>query len=342
MNRRDLLRVGAASVAATALGVGGFVQWQRHERGLASDVIVGKWPELGNIPWLLPNLRRARMVVFDRPHRVEEARDFQQRKVAKRTRSFTVNTSAARLRGPAFDPAPAPGVKRILSIGDSVTFGWGVGDDESWPAHLERVLRARGHEVEVLNAGVPGQALPAMATYLQRVGPTLGLHGVCLNRRAPPGPLSNAAEQFAQTIRDGQRAMPGTRFHLFLPPVSTFDPHGMAVWASEAEAITRAMGAVPVTETTPAVHAAQAKLGLTLRAEGTRQEVVDTASGRVLLAATSSRPDDLSPEIYAFLDQNPTLNEGLLFDAGHPTAEGNAVLATITADALEAAGWFAG
>ncbi len=340
MNRRNLLRLGAASVAAGALGVGGYVQWTRQSRGLQSDTIVGIWPEHDEIPWLLPDLHDAQMVVFDRPHRVEEARDPRLRKSARRTRAFSVNTSAARLRGPAFSPTPAQGVKRILSIGDSVTFGWGVEDDEAWPVHLERLLRGRGHAVEVLNAGVPGQGLPAMATYLREVGPTLGLYGVCLNRRAPAGPAADAGQQFAQTIREAKRAMPGTRFHVFLPPVSTFDPHGMNVWAGEHAAIRAAMGDVPVTETTPAVHAAQAKMGLSLRSEGNRQEVIDAATGNVLLTTFTNRSNALSPQIYAFLDENPSLNEGLFFDGGHPTLEGNVLLAGLTADALEAAGWF--
>jgi GDSL-like Lipase/Acylhydrolase family len=38
-----------------------------------------------------------------------------------------------------------------LAVGDSFTFGDGVGDDQTWPAHLEELAEAR-----VVNAGVPG------------------------------------------------------------------------------------------------------------------------------------------------------------------------------------------
>ena len=45
---------------------------------------------------------------------------------------------------------------RIVAYGDSNTAGFGVGQPNKYPSQLERALTARGHEVEVLNAGVSG------------------------------------------------------------------------------------------------------------------------------------------------------------------------------------------
>jgi acyl-CoA thioesterase-1 len=44
----------------------------------------------------------------------------------------------------------------ILAFGDSLTAGYGVAADESFPARLESALKARGHDVRVINAGVSG------------------------------------------------------------------------------------------------------------------------------------------------------------------------------------------
>lgn len=45
---------------------------------------------------------------------------------------------------------------RIVAFGDSLTAGFGLAAGEAFPAVLERLLRARGHHVEIANAGVSG------------------------------------------------------------------------------------------------------------------------------------------------------------------------------------------
>jgi acyl-CoA thioesterase I len=46
---------------------------------------------------------------------------------------------------------------RLVAFGDSLTAGYGVAPGEAFPEVLQRVLRARGHDVEVINAGVSGE-----------------------------------------------------------------------------------------------------------------------------------------------------------------------------------------
>lgn len=53
-------------------------------------------------------------------------------------------------------PYAAADPVRILAFGDSLTAGYGLDMADSFPTQLERVLRERGHEVEVINAGVSG------------------------------------------------------------------------------------------------------------------------------------------------------------------------------------------
>lgn len=57
------------------------------------------------------------------------------------------------LRGPPVEPMP-PGGRRILFLGGSITLGWGVGEDKTVEARLQRMLDARGEQVQVLNGGV--------------------------------------------------------------------------------------------------------------------------------------------------------------------------------------------
>ena len=58
---------------------------------------------------------------------------------------------AALLASPA-----AAKTTRLLALGDSLTAGYLLSADAGFPAVLEKALRAKGHDVEVINAGVSG------------------------------------------------------------------------------------------------------------------------------------------------------------------------------------------
>jgi acyl-CoA thioesterase I len=45
---------------------------------------------------------------------------------------------------------------RIVAFGDSLTAGLGLAQTEAFPVRLEAALRAKGYDVEVINAGVSG------------------------------------------------------------------------------------------------------------------------------------------------------------------------------------------
>ena len=73
-------------------------------------------------------------------------------------------------------PFPAEkGAARLLAIGDSCTFGYGVGDAETWPAQVQNILGAGEHRkgteaVEVVNAAVPGYTSYQGLRFLKRDG----------------------------------------------------------------------------------------------------------------------------------------------------------------------------
>lgn len=65
----------------------------------------------------------------------------------------------------------APGEYRILALGDSVTFGWGVDQDKTFTARLESLLEERLHRpVRVINSGVGGYNTVQEMTYFKREG----------------------------------------------------------------------------------------------------------------------------------------------------------------------------
>ena len=59
----------------------------------------------------------------------------------------------------------------IVALGASNTFGKGVARNQAYPAQLEAILRARGHDARVINAGVNGETTGAMLRRLDQVVP---------------------------------------------------------------------------------------------------------------------------------------------------------------------------
>lgn len=51
---------------------------------------------------------------------------------------------------------PAAEPVRLLALGDSLTAGYGLAEEEGFTEQLEAALEGRGHEVEVINGGVSG------------------------------------------------------------------------------------------------------------------------------------------------------------------------------------------
>ncbi len=87
---------------------------------------------------------------------------------------------------------------RILALGDSFTFGLGVGNEETWPAQLEKTLRSDvGLPVSVINAGTISygvfQELDLLRSSGLKTQPTIVVHGLYWNdfmNAAPPAPHS--------------------------------------------------------------------------------------------------------------------------------------------------------
>jgi len=67
--------------------------------------------------------------------------------------------------------AQAQAAVRIVALGASNTAGKGVGRASAWPAQLEAMLRAKGYDVHVANAGINGDDTRGMLRRLNSAAP---------------------------------------------------------------------------------------------------------------------------------------------------------------------------
>jgi lysophospholipase L1-like esterase len=109
--------------------------------------------------------------------------------------NFHVTTDADGLR-PPFHEAKE-GV-RIVTMGCSTTYGWGVDDTETFPYRLQERLTESGKDVQVINGGQPGytsfQGINLWETVLKQRDPDIVLLGFVVQdaRRAAYSDLSQA------------------------------------------------------------------------------------------------------------------------------------------------------
>lgn len=84
-----------------------------------------------------------------------------------------VHINSAGFRGPEVSERAMPGTLRIMLVGDSFTFGYGVADDSTLSMQMQRELaHAPGTcpRVEIINAGVNGYDTDQEVLFVQRLG----------------------------------------------------------------------------------------------------------------------------------------------------------------------------
>ena len=108
-------------------------------------------------------------------------------------RDVVARVNAQAFRGREVDLEKPAGTFRIACLGDSHTFGYGVGEGESWPCVLETALRARpdGARFEVLNCAVNAydaeQSLALLELRVLQFHPDLVVLGFFVNDTAIRG-----------------------------------------------------------------------------------------------------------------------------------------------------------
>ncbi|MGE0142464.1 MAG: SGNH/GDSL hydrolase family protein [Planctomycetota bacterium] len=100
-----------------------------------------------------------------------------------------MNSAAIRDREEVAQPKP-PGQRRILCLGDSFTFGWGVKFEDCWTQLVERELRKGDDQVRTVNCGASGsmyvdEYVRALEHRLHRLSPDAVVITLCLNDLIP-------------------------------------------------------------------------------------------------------------------------------------------------------------
>jgi len=122
--------------------------------------------------------------------------------------SFTASINALGFRDREFGLSKSADY-RILTLGDSFTFGWGVALDQSWPKVLEQNLQAGGFNVEIANLGSPGAGPVAYADLAEKAIPLLKpdllvvavLQGDDLTQSRPKQPAAQNVREAPPTLR---------------------------------------------------------------------------------------------------------------------------------------------
>ncbi len=86
--------------------------------------------------------------------------------------NFTSNINSLGFRDREFE-LDKRGKTRIITVGDSFTYGWGVESEESWSKLLETRLRQIRSDIEIANLGQPGASPATYAQIVDKAVPLL-------------------------------------------------------------------------------------------------------------------------------------------------------------------------
>jgi lysophospholipase L1-like esterase len=117
-------------------------------------------------------------------------------------RNITIRTNSEGFRD--YEHSGNSSAKKILAVGDSVAFGPGVMQEDSYPAQIEAILRLSGKNVEVLNRGVDSYDFSQEKILSEREAsvhsPSAILVGFVLNDIAPFNRESAAGEKLGMPL----------------------------------------------------------------------------------------------------------------------------------------------
>lgn len=257
-------------------------------------------------------------------------------------RSFRVSTDQNGLRAPLHAERKPEGAFRVMTLGCSTTFGWGVDDAEAYPARMEAILNEGGHKVEVINGGQPGytsfQGLHLWDTVLNRYAPDVVIFGYLVQDSREVA-YSDRSQQLLQQDNEFLKSSLLHRFKSYLWVKAKID----GVRTEQKEVGAPNTFRIPQAEYVENIRAFKARadaVGAKLVLFGYPLERSGYTEGhRAILHAAAAELEvpiyDPQPDI-----ERRTATEPLYFpeDRGHANAAGNDVIAQGVAQFLVASG----
>ena len=303
-------------------------------------------PELGSV--VKKNLRKARLVVPGRPHPLPTSLKEMEATIQRR-RVFFVSTNSMGFRDREIKTAAAPGTIRVVNLGDSVTFGWGVEDDRTYSAVLGKLLQKQG-AFEVINTGIPSMDSTGVDRLLARIEhlqPRVVTINMGLNDLAPDPTTSRSFDpafgqpakkyrrvvtDLAKTLRGMLRRLQdaGTRVIVFVPPMNSFYPRQDGEYILQAIRGVARDAHLPLIDLPAIFNEQERRDGLVVETRGGTQQLVRYSAGRpevlVSAAVTPGRKYYVAASIYDHME-NSSVSQRLSIDGCHPNEAGHELIA---------------
>ena len=299
-----------------------------------SDLFLQKVPQK---PWheLIPALKQARVFVVDRPHDPEELKHPDDLSQSKRIRSFYISTNEMGLRHP---PIGSKEKFRILCVGESVTFGWGVDVKDSYPAQLSRILG-----VDAINAGIPSARIEQSKVWIQKHAKALDADLILLTYR-PDWNQANAINNFVAAIKDIQKIVHPIPLGLILSPISSFDIKGLQYAQKEEQELPAKLGSIALLNLSPIFREQKTEFGVRLIVKENQQKLINVNDGMTIVDVSTNaslqRHNRLAPQILLAFEENANIHEPFIFDGGHPDEQGYLLMAEQVAQWILRNRWY--
>ena len=263
-------------------------------------------------------------------------------------RRFNPYLKAQQFRDRKYPVAKPAGVLRVVALGSSSTFGYGVGGQDAWAAQLEQLLVQAGERVEVINSGIPGATAERLRYFLDGVvlpmKPDLVIVDLAFNDRSFGGAADERAhframttsgisrlEQLVDRWSAARREQAVSEFLLALE-------QGRPVSAEDRERYSLAPARRFQDALRDMASACRAAGAAIVFAQEPQRPGVDRTTLSDYHAAMAELGGELNVPVVALQGALDAATGPMFLDAVHPTPAGHAIIARTIAKVLYDAG----